>query len=195
MLKASRPSATVIMPVPISAMICAANRRRYVRLARTDSMAMSRYSAARSGMNFASSRSGRAPVRVGEKREYSAGRTSNVSSVAVRSPPITTVASGLCTSAPVPVASAMGTKPSEATRAVMTTGRKRVSAPSWIAVFGSVPSSISLRICVSITRPLRTATPDNAMNVGHRIQHRRLHRALQDACLFDQSREIRQRHC
>ena len=40
---------------------------------------------------------------------------------------MTTVASGLCTSAPVPVASAMGTKPSEATSAVMSTGRSRVS--------------------------------------------------------------------
>src|SRR5437660_278335 len=40
---------------------------------------------------------------------------------------MTTVARGFWTSAPVPVASAIGTKPSEATRAVMTTGRKRVS--------------------------------------------------------------------
>ena len=42
---------------------------------------------------------------------------------------MTTVARGFWTSAPVPVASAIGTKPSEATSAVMTTGRKRVSAP------------------------------------------------------------------
>ena len=37
-------------------------------------------------------------------------------------PPITTVASGRCTSAPGPVASAIGTNPSEATRAVIKTG-------------------------------------------------------------------------
>ena len=37
-------------------------------------------------------------------------------------PPMTTVASGRCTSAPVPVAIAMGTKPSEATKAVISTG-------------------------------------------------------------------------
>lgn len=37
------------------------------------------------------------------------------------------------TSAPVPVASAMGTNPSEATRAVINTGRRRVNAPSKIA--------------------------------------------------------------
>jgi hypothetical protein len=43
---------------------------------------------------------------------------------------MTTVAIGSCTSAPVPVASAIGTKPREATSTVMTTGRNRVSAPS-----------------------------------------------------------------
>jgi hypothetical protein len=42
----------------------------------------------------------------------------------------TTVASGCCTSAPVPVAIAIGTKPKDATSAVMSTGRRRVSAPS-----------------------------------------------------------------
>ncbi len=44
-------------------------------------------------------------------------------------PPITTVAKGRCTSAPVPVARAMGINPSEATRAVMSTGRNRVIDP------------------------------------------------------------------
>ena len=42
---------------------------------------------------------------------------------------MTTVASGFCTSAPVPVAIAIGTNPSDATSAVITTGRNRVSAP------------------------------------------------------------------
>ncbi len=36
---------------------------------------------------------------------------------------MTTVANGFCTSAPVPVARAIGTKPSEATSAVMITGK------------------------------------------------------------------------
>ncbi len=48
-------------------------------------------------------------------------------------PPITTVASGRCTSAPVVVARAMGIRPSEPTRAVMSTGRSLVSAPSRMA--------------------------------------------------------------
>jgi len=77
---------------------------------------------------------------------------------------MTTVAIGFCTSAPVPVASAMGTNPSEATRAVMTTGRRRVSAPTRIASILGVPSCINCRMKLSITSPLRTATPDRAMN-------------------------------
>ena len=44
-------------------------------------------------------------------------------------PPMTTVASGRCTSAPTPVLNAIGTKPSEATSAVISTGRSRVRAP------------------------------------------------------------------
>ena len=49
-------------------------------------------------------------------------------------PPMTTVASGRCTSAPVPTFSAIGTKPSDATSAVISTGRSRVSAPSRMAL-------------------------------------------------------------
>ena len=60
---------------------------------------------------------------------YSAGSTSSVSRVALIRPPITTVASGFCTSAPGPVASAIGTNPSDATSAVIATGRSRVIAP------------------------------------------------------------------
>ena len=44
-------------------------------------------------------------------------------------PPMTTVANGRWTSAPVPVAIAIGTKPSDATRAVAMTGRNRVIDP------------------------------------------------------------------
>lgn len=50
---------------------------------------------------------------------------SKVSKVDDTIPPITTVASGRCTSAPVPVANAIGIKPSDATQAVINTGRKR----------------------------------------------------------------------
>jgi len=63
-------------------------------------------------------------------RIYSVGRTNSVSSVAEISPPITTVASGFWTSAPAPSPSAIGKNPNEATSAVMTTGRRRASAPS-----------------------------------------------------------------
>ena len=42
-------------------------------------------------------------------------------------PPITTVAKGRWTSAPVPVAKAIGIKPREATNAVIKTGRNRMS--------------------------------------------------------------------
>ena len=56
-------------------------------------------------------------------------------------PPMTTVASGRCTSAPAPVAIAIGTNPSEATRAVINTGRSRVSAPSRTASINARPSA------------------------------------------------------
>jgi len=65
---------------------------------------------------------------------YSAGSTTSVSSVDERIPPITTVASGRCTSAPTSVLSAIGIKPRLATRAVIRTGLSRVAAPSMIAV-------------------------------------------------------------
>ena len=54
---------------------------------------------------------------------------------AIRSmlPPITTVASGRCTSDPALVDSAMGRKPTPATNAVISTGRNLVSAPWRIA--------------------------------------------------------------
>src|SRR5262249_40947556 len=64
---------------------------------------------------------------------YKAGSTTRVSNVLDTSPPITTVARGFCTSAPVPVANAMGTNPKEATRAVINTGRRRVMAPCMMA--------------------------------------------------------------
>ena len=52
-----------------------------------------------------------------------------VSKVEERIPPITTVAKGLCTSAPVLVLSAMGKKPSAATKATINIGRSLSIAP------------------------------------------------------------------
>ncbi len=42
---------------------------------------------------------------------------------------MTTVANGRCTSAPAPLLRAMGRKPSEATLAVISTGRRRLAVP------------------------------------------------------------------
>ena len=95
---------------------------------------------------------------------YITGSTSKVSAVAVINPPITTVASGRCTSAPAPLLNAMGRKPSEATEAVISTGRRRAAVP-W-----RTRSTTSLTPCAARSRkvpistmPLSTATPNNAM--------------------------------
>ena len=61
---------------------------------------------------------------------YSAGRTRRVNTVEVMRPPITTVASGRCTSAPELVDNAIGRNPRLATDAVMSTGLSRATAPS-----------------------------------------------------------------
>lgn len=63
------------------------------------------------------------------REPQSMGRTSSVSAIDDRIPPMTTVAIGRCTSAPVPVAIAIGTKPSNATRAVIRTGRMSTTWP------------------------------------------------------------------
>jgi hypothetical protein len=65
-----------------------------------------------------------------ENRADSVGNTTKVRRVAEIRPPMTTVAMGRWTSASVPVDRAMGTNPSEATNAVIVTGRNRVRAPS-----------------------------------------------------------------
>src|ERR1051325_1391742 len=62
-------------------------------------------------------------------QSYNTGSRINVSAVELTSPPMTTEASGRCTSAPVDVAMAIGMKPTLATSAVMSTGRSRRSAP------------------------------------------------------------------
>ncbi|MNV81722.1 hypothetical protein D3C71_1754020 [compost metagenome] len=58
---------------------------------------------------------------------------------------------------------AIGTKPSEATRAVINTGRRRPNAPSRTATSSGLPISRRWRTKLIITSPLSTATPDNAM--------------------------------
>ena len=61
--------------------------------------------------------------------KYNTGKTNSVRKVAVINPPITTVASGRCTSAPAPLLNAIGKNPNEATAAVINTGRNRISVP------------------------------------------------------------------
>src|SRR6266513_124394 len=94
------------------------------------------------GSSFSSDRSGRffAGFPSRSNHAYRTGKTINVRSVELRLPPMTTVASGRCTSAPVPMAMAIGTKPRLATRAVISTGRSRVSEPS-------ITASRTLRPC------------------------------------------------
>ena len=82
-------------------------------------------------------------------------------------PPITTVASGRCTSAPAPVAIAIGTNPTEATSAVDNTGRNRSCAPCRTAssTGSGSPSrpSRSALIWSMRTKPFSIAIPDKAM--------------------------------
>ena len=66
------------------------------------------------------------------------GNTIKVNTVAVKSPPITTVAKGRCTSAPADDEIAIGKKPKAAAAAVNKTGRKRSVVPFKIKAFISV---------------------------------------------------------
>ena len=60
---------------------------------------------------------------------YKAGSTISVKAVAEKIPPITTVASGRCTSAPCDVASAIGKNPKAARKDAINTGRKMALVP------------------------------------------------------------------
>ena len=95
---------------------------------------------------------------------YSAGSTTSVSNVDETMPPMTTVASGRCTSAPMPVLIAIGRKPRLATSAVMITGRSRRMAAVRTASSTGTPSSRSWRMVDTSTMSPRTATPDSATN-------------------------------
>ena len=99
------------------------------------------------------------------KIEYKTGKTTKVRIVAVTKPPITTVASGRCTSAPALVEIAIGKKPSAAAEAVNKTARKRSFAPNTISSFLSfIPSFLSSLKCSINTIPLSTAIPKSAIN-------------------------------
>ena len=93
------------------------------------------------------------------------GRAIIVSIVEVNNPPITTVASGLCTSAPAPVEIAIGRNPIAAAPAVSITGRNLFLVPLIIICFISiVPFSFSSFRCSISTIPLSTAIPNRAIN-------------------------------
>ena len=95
---------------------------------------------------------------------YNIGIIMRVSTVAVNSPPITTVASGRCTSAPAELDTAMGRKPSMAAVAVSRMGRKRSRVPVIIrSLMLLTPCWCKALKRLMSTRPLRTATPKSTM--------------------------------
>lgn len=69
---------------------------------------------------------------------YRTDNTISVSKVDEIMPPMTTVASGFCTSAPIRVESIIGKKPKMSTSAVMRTGLNRTNDPvrtiSWVLI-------------------------------------------------------------
>ena len=86
-----------------------------------------------------------------------------MSSVAIRSPPATTVARLRCTSLPTPVAMAAGSMPTVATVAVISTGRSRSVAPATTASMSGRPESRSRLRFATMMTPFITATPNRAM--------------------------------
>src|SRR5262249_13641017 len=95
--------------------------------------------------------------------EYTAGSTRRVSAVEEISPPITTRASGRWISEPIPWESAAGRKPTTATMADTTMGRKRITHPRTMASRGGRPSAWAWRMEDTSTTPLSTLTPKTAM--------------------------------
>ncbi len=86
--------------------------------------------------------------------------------VAVMRPPMTTVARGRCTSAPLVVESAIGMKPRAATVAVMSTGRS-LDSPAFSMMRSSGSPIVDWRRLLTElirTIPFRTETPNKAMN-------------------------------
>ena len=96
---------------------------------------------------------------------YKIGTTISVNTVAENSPPMTTVASGRCTSAPAELLMAMGRKPSMAAVAVSRMGRRRSRVPVMMRSRRSAtPSACNVLKRLISTRPLSTATPKSTMN-------------------------------
>ena len=84
--------------------------------------------------------------------------------MATNNPPITTVASGFCTSAPEPLLNAIGKNPKDATNAVIKTGRKRVLVPCKTIAFKLVSPDFRMLLNSAInTNPFKTATPNKAI--------------------------------
>ena len=82
-----------------------------------------------------------------------AGSTKRVRKVENINPYTMTVAKGLCTSDPIPVASDAGNNPMIATDAVIKTGLKRSFAP-WITdAFNGIPPFLSVLIWETMITP------------------------------------------
>src|SRR5450830_290832 len=94
---------------------------------------------------------------------YSEGSTTRVSSVAVTSPPMTTMASGRWVSEPISRDSAMGSRPRAASMAVISTVRRRCIEPMRAASYTVWPALRNCWNTESITTPLSTAWPLKAM--------------------------------
>ena len=88
----------------------------------------------------------------------------SVRNVAINNPPITTVANGLCTSAPEPLLNAIGRKPKDATSAVISTGLNRTLVPIITILYRFfIPEDFRRLNSAIRTIQLSTATPNNAI--------------------------------
>ena len=96
---------------------------------------------------------------------YKTGKTNIVNKVAVNKPPITTVAKGLCTSAPADDEIAIGRNPKAAAAAVNNTGRNLSVVPFRInSSMFFIPSCFNSLKCSINTIPFKTAIPNKAIN-------------------------------
>jgi hypothetical protein len=86
----------------------------------------------------------------------------SVSIVELINPPITTLASGRCISAPVDVETAMGINPKLATKAVMSTGLSLLLAPLITDSRNGPPALRTSLTELMRTTPFSIATPNNA---------------------------------
>ena len=89
--------------------------------------------------------------------------TKSVSAVALKSPPKIAIASGARRSAPLPMAIAMGSTPSNVVSVVMMIGRRRARAASTIASRTASPCRRSLLIRSITTIALLSTIPTRMM--------------------------------